>query len=91
VEVWVWQGPAAWHFVSLPVELTEGIKALRGPTERGWGSLRVEATVGSVVWRTSIFPDRRSGAFLLPIKAEVRKRAGIGAGDRIALKVELML
>jgi len=53
--------------------------------------VRVEAKVGAVVWRTSIFPDSKSGAFLLPIKAEVRRRAGIKAGDRIALTVDILL
>jgi hypothetical protein len=53
--------------------------------------VRVEARVGTVVWRTSIFPDSKSGAFLLPIKAEVRRRAGISAGDRVGLTIDLLI
>lgn len=89
--MWLWPGPAAWHFVSLPADLTEGIKALRGPPSRGWGSVRVEVTAGETVWRTSIFPDNKSGAFSVAVKAEVRRREHIGAGDDLPLIVELLL
>ena len=57
----------------------------------GWGSLRVTATIGGTTWRTSVFPDAKSGAFVLPLKAEVRRREGIGAGDRVAVAVEIEL
>ncbi|WP_269713938.1 DUF1905 domain-containing protein [Caulobacter sp. NIBR2454] len=89
-ELWIWPGEkATWHFVSLPQELTAGIKTLRGPNSRGWGSMRVRASIGEVVWSTSIFPGGKSGAFLLPVKASVRRAAGIAAGDRVAVVVEL--
>lgn len=89
-EVWLWPGEkAAWHFISLPQDLTAGIRTLSGPTRRGWGSVRVTATVGGSSWATSIFPSAQSGVFLLPVKAAVRKAEGIGAGDTVAVAVEL--
>lgn len=89
-EVWLYTAAkTAWHFVSLPSEFSEGIRALRGPRAPGWGSLRVTATIGGTTWRTSIFPDTKSGAFILPLKAEVRRRESIGAGDRVAVTVEI--
>jgi len=91
-EVWLYTGAkTAWHFVSLPPEFSEGIRGLRGPRAAGWGSLRVTATIGGTTWRTSIFPDTKSGAFILPLKAEVRQRENIGAGDRVAVAVEIEL
>lgn len=56
-----------------------------------FGALPVRAAIGRAHWRTSIFPDRKAGAYLLPIKAEVRKTAGIGAGDRVRIRLELDL
>jgi len=56
---------------------------------RGFGSVKVEATIGDVAWRTSVFP-LNSGGYILPIKAEVRRKAEIGAGDQVALKLELL-
>ena len=89
-EVWLYTGAkTVWHFVSLPPEFSDGIRALRGSRAPGWGSLRVTATIGGATWRTSIFPDTRSGAFILPIKAEIRRRENIGAGDRVMVAVEI--
>lgn len=45
--------------------------------KRGWGSLQVKVTVGKTSWDTSIFPDSKRGAYLLPIKSEVRKKEDI--------------
>lgn len=91
-EVWLYTGgKTVWHFVSLPVEYSEGIRGLRGPKAPGWGSLRVTATIGETTWRTSIFPDTRTGAFILPLKAGVRHAENIGQGDRIRVAVEIEL
>jgi hypothetical protein len=57
--------------------------------KKGMGFLRVAATVGKTTWDTSIFPDRRSDAYLLPLKADVRTREGIGIGDTISFMVEI--
>jgi len=87
-QIWVFH-TGNWHCVTLPTAFTDGIKALRGPKPAGWGSVRVRAELGGSVWRTSIFPDSKSGAFLLPIKAEVRKREGVAAGDTVSIAVEI--
>ena len=46
---------------------------------------------GKTTWKTSIFPDKKSGTYLLPLKADVRRREGIGAGDRITSSLEVRL
>jgi len=89
-EVWRWKGDAAWHFVTLPAELTDGLKAMRGSASP-WGSIRVKATTGKTTWRTSLFPDAKSGAFVLPLKAEVRRREPLAPGDTRSFVVELEL
>lgn len=91
-EVWLWTGgKASWRFVTLPAEVCEGIRRLSGPRTGGWGSLRVAATIGATTWRTSIFPDSKSGGFLLPLKAEVRQRERIATGDVVTVAVEIEL
>lgn len=89
--LWEWQAKAAWFFVTLPVEESGLIRmaAAAGSKPRGFGSLRVKARIGASNWATSIFPDNKSNAYLLPVKADVRKAEGIAPGDMIA--VELML
>lgn len=88
-EVWIWPGMAGWHFVSVPKKTSEEIKVKFGARAAGWGSLPVRVTLGQTTWNTSIFPDKKSGTYLLPLKASVRKTEGILAQDRISLALEI--
>jgi hypothetical protein len=88
-KVWLYSGMAAWHFITLPKKESDEIKELFGEMKRGWGSLPVEVTVGKTTWRTSIFPDKKAGAYLFPLKASVRKKEGISEGDMITLVLEI--
>lgn len=59
-------------------------------TERGWGSHRVTVTVGKTSWDTSIFPDKKSGSYVLPLKADVRKKENIKKGHTINFDLEMI-
>ena len=54
---------------------------------RGWGSLKVVATIGESRWSTSVFPSKDSG-WILPVKAAVRKAEGLGVGDAVEVTLE---
>lgn len=82
-KVFLWQGMSAWHFVGVPKKQSEEIKKRFGAKAKGWGSLPVEVTIGKTKWKTSIFPDKRSGTYLLPLKAEARKKEGILNDDTV--------
>ena len=41
-------------------------------------------------WRTSVFPDKRSGTFLLPLKAEVRKKERMLDGDTVRVDLRVV-
>jgi hypothetical protein len=49
----------------------------------------VRATIGTTRWKTSIFPHREIGGWLLPLKAEVRKREGIEEGSQIDVSLAI--
>ena len=89
--LWIWKGQAAgrWYFVTVPEEQSAEIKAQAFSMPRGFGSVRVEATIGDVTWRTSVFP-LNSGGYLLPVKAEIRKKAEIGVGDEVTVALQLL-
>ena len=55
---------------------------------RGFGSLKVVATIGSSTFKTSVFPSKDVG-WLLPVKAAVRKAEGLGEGDFVAVVLEV--
>ena len=80
---------AGWHFASVPTDISEDIKQNFGDRKRGWGSLPIIATIGKASWKTSIFPDKESGGYLLPIKADVRKKEEIIANKNIFLSIEI--
>ena len=88
--LWLWTGEGGrWHFVTVPEAQSAEIKAhaLTGP--RAFGSVRVQATIGAVAWATSVFPTRE-GAYILPIKAEVRRKAGLNEGEQVQITLNLV-
>jgi Domain of unknown function (DUF1905) len=87
-DVWVWPGEAAWHFVSLPKEYSEPIKDIANPS-KGFGSVKVVVCINSVEWQTSIFPDKKSGCYLLPIKKEVRNKCGLAVSSRPQISIKI--
>lgn len=90
-EVWKWPGMAAWHFVTVNLEVAVRIREDRAGTPRvGWGSIPVNVTVGNTTWKTSIFPDKKSGSYLLPMKADVRKKENISAGDTVSVQLFIL-
>lgn len=87
-EIWLYPGKAAWHFVTLPDEPGGMIRMADGRVG-GFGSVPSSVTIGKSQWKTSLFPDSKSGSYLLPVKSEVRKREHLAAGDRV--KVTLII
>jgi hypothetical protein len=83
-DVWEHEGAGAWHFVSLPEDVADDIEEMFGHAARGFGSLKVEVTVGATTWRTSIFPDTKRATYVLPLKKAVRAAEGLAAGSRAA-------
>jgi Domain of unknown function (DUF1905) len=91
-ELWIWDARRGetWTFVSLPVEASEEIRDLAGGRRRGFGSLRVRATVGDSTWTTSIFPDSARAAYVLPVKRAIRDAQALDAGSQATVTVELI-
>jgi hypothetical protein len=87
--LWRWPSQDAWRFVTVPAELAEAIRLSSGPP-KGFGSVRVEATVGETSWRTSVFPDAALGTYVLPIKRAVRQAEDLEDGDLVAVTLRLL-
>lgn len=88
-KVWLYPGMAAWYFLTLPKKESAEIKELYAPIKRGWGSLPVTITIGKTSWKTSIFPDKKAGAYLLPLKSAIRKKEKTSAGDAVNFTLEV--
>lgn len=85
-KIWLYPGDnAAWHFLTLPKNVGTDIKAATVGARRGWGSVPVSVQIRKTKWDTSIFPDKHSGSFILPLKATVRKSEEIEEGDEVTV------
>lgn len=89
--------PASRYFVSIPKDIADDIKKTtawfisQGRQARRWRwSVKVEAMIGYLKRKTSIFPDKKSNSFLLPIKADIRKELRIKDGDTLAVQIEIL-
>lgn len=87
-ELWEHEGQGAWHFVTVPADLSEDLRLDSGP-RRGFGSVPVRVTIGGSTWSTSVFPSA-AGPFLLPVKKAVRRAEDLQEGDvvEVALVVD---
>ena len=94
--LWRWTtpaAPAAWHFITIDGAAGEALSAtalmrrMEG-LSRGFGSLKVVATIGETSFQTSVFPSKETG-WLLPVKAAVRKAESLTEGDAVALVLTL--
>jgi hypothetical protein len=85
-KLWLYQGKGAWHFVTLPKEAADEIR-FHNPLARGFMPIACEATIGKTSWKTSVFPDSKSGSYVLAVKADVRKAEGIRAGDAVSVTI----
>jgi hypothetical protein len=87
----LWRNPSAdgWHFVSLPPEISAEISEITAGARRGFGSVRVAVTVGAGSWRTSLFPDSKTGTYLLPVKKTVRVAEHLEAGDEVRPRLQV--
>ena len=85
--LWEHDGPGGWHFITLPTAAADEIRETCEP--RGFGSVRVHATIGSSSWDTSVFPDTKSGSFVLPVKKPVRRSEGIEDGDQVEVALAI--
>ena len=90
-KVWLYPGMSGWHFISVPAKLSKNITATYGDMKKGWGSLPVNVTVGKSSWKTSIFPDKKTNTYLLPLKSEIRKKENISAESLVSVQIDIKI
>jgi hypothetical protein len=83
-QMWADEGRGAWHFITVPAELSDKIRAARSAN----AARKVEARIGNSRWSTALFPHDET--YVLPVKADVRRREAITAGDRVQASIEVV-
>ena len=88
-DVWLHQGEAAWHFVTVPGDISDEIRARTALDGRAFGTVPATVSIGKTSWSTSLFTDTQRDAYLIPIKAQVRRAEQLADGDVARLTVTL--
>lgn len=83
-KVWRWPGDGGWHFVTLDRKLSQDIRKVFTK-----GFVKIQATLGSSTWNTSLFPHKESG-YLLCVNKKIRSKEGIFEGDEVSIKVKIL-
>jgi hypothetical protein len=86
-ELWSWRGPAPFHFVAVPDDVSAAIHAVSAVVSYGWGVIPVRASVGDTTWDTSLFP--KDGRYLVPIKDAVRRSEQLADGDAVTVQLAI--
>lgn len=84
----MYKGKGAWHFLNLPNDAADEIRFFNA-SAKGFTPLKVTATIGDTTWKTAIFPDSKSGSFVLVVKLSVRKTEGLKAGDNVTASIKV--
>lgn len=85
-ELWMWEGKGAWYFLTLPEDIANRIK-FYNEKRYGFGQISITATIGNTSWNTSIFPDKKSNSFLLPVKSLIRKKEKLILGSQVSAQI----
>ena len=88
-ELWLYPDASGWHFITLPPAVADEIRDLSAPFRKGFGSVKVTASIAGNSWATSIFPEAKSHSYVLPVKKAIRTAAGIRDGDDVDVALVL--
>ena len=84
-DVWLWKGPAPYHFVTVPPAECVELKAAASAVTYGWGMIPVTVRLGGTEWTTSLWP--KDGRYVVPLKDWVRAAEGIELGDEVTIRL----
>lgn len=92
-QLWLTQHENPWVFLTVPDEISDEIVDLIDSMDRprrGFGSVKVDVTIGATDWSTSLFPDTKAGAYVMPVKKAVRDAERVDDGDTVDVVLRLV-
>ena len=91
VKIYPSEKGSGWYYVLLPKKDYGEIREIASQFRRGFGSVKVQATLGDSSWKTSIFPDTERKQFILFLKKQVRLQNEISLGNVVSGEIYLIL
>lgn len=79
-----------WRFARVPEDISAKIKEMqKGRLRRGWGAVYARAKIRKTEWVTSVFPDRHSVTYILPLKKQIRYEENLYDGAEIRISITI--
>lgn len=79
-----------WRFARVPEDISLKIKEMqKGRLRRGWGAVYAKAKIRKTEWVTSVFPDRHSATYILPLKKQIRFEENLYDGIDLRVTMEV--
>jgi GNAT superfamily N-acetyltransferase len=85
--IWYWRGPAPHHFITVPAELCQDLRAISRSVTYGWGMIPARVRIGQTEWKTSLFPKdggykeyRGKGVAAAALQGALKEIARLGGG-----------
>ena len=88
-KLWQHQAQGGWYFVSLPKEISKEIRENLKWQEEGWGRMKATASINELEWDTAIWFDKKQDTYLLPIKADIRKKGELELNQMLEVSVSI--
>ncbi|XLS29621.1 DUF1905 domain-containing protein [Flavobacteriaceae bacterium M23B6Z8] len=88
-KIWKHNANGGWFFVSLPKDISKEIREHLKWQEEGWGRMKASAHLDGIQWETAIWFDKRLDTYLLPIKADIRKKAVLNLDDKVSVSISI--
>ena len=82
-----WRGPSPFFYAPIPPQHLEELRQVSRIVTYGWGMVPVDAQIGEVAFKTSLYP--KDGGYLLPLKDAVRRKANVTADDLIVVDMTI--
>jgi len=79
-KLWRHSASLGWYFISMPKNISKEIRDQLQWQEEGWGRMKASAEINGQRWETSIWFDKKTETYLLPIKAVIRKNLKLKEG-----------
>ncbi|WP_271438259.1 DUF1905 domain-containing protein [Pontixanthobacter luteolus] len=92
-----WQGErGTYHLVAITGEdaqaiaMHERLLRLELGARRGFGSVKVFASIGDTRWKSSVFPQSKSSEWILLVSKKVLRAEELAEGDTVMVQLELL-
>lgn len=85
--LWYWRGPAPFHFVTVPADVSAELAQIAPLVSYGWGMVPVTVRIGTTTTTTALWP--KDGGYIVPVKKALQTAEGLEIDDVVTVTLEV--